>query len=55
MLYVSDIIREGNGVLVQGDSSLELSDFSKDTRTIKEGDIYVGIKGDNFDGNKFYS
>ena len=54
MLYVSDIIREGNGILLQGDSSLALGDFSKDTRTIKEGDIYVGIKGENFDGNKFY-
>lgn len=54
MLHVSDIIREGEGTLVQGDSSLVLGDFSKDTRTIKEGDIYVGIKGDNFDGNKFY-
>lgn len=54
MLYVSDIIREGNGLLIQGDSSLLLGDFSKDTRTIKEGDIYVGIKGENFDGNKFY-
>ena len=54
MLYVNDIIREGNGILLQGDSSLKLGDFSKDTRTIKEGDIYVGIKGENFDGNKFY-
>ena len=54
MLYVSDIIREGNGVLIQGDPSLELGDFSKDTRTIKEGDIYVGIRGETFDGNKFY-
>ena len=54
MLYVSDIIREGNGVLIQGDTSLKLGDFSKDTRTIKEGDIYVGIKGETFDGNKFY-
>lgn len=54
MLYVSDIVREGNGILLQGDSSLQLGDFSKDTRTIKEGDIYVGIKGENFDGNKFY-
>ena len=54
MLYVSDIVREGKGVLIQGDASTELSDFSKDTRTIKEGDIYVGIRGETFDGNKFY-
>ncbi len=54
MLYVSDIIREGDGILIQGDTSLQLGDFSKDTRTIKEGDIYVGLKGESFDGNKFY-
>lgn len=54
MLYVSDIVREGNGLLLQGDLSLLLGDFSKDTRTIKQGDVYVGIKGENFDGNKFY-
>ena len=54
MLYVNDILREGKGVLLQGDSSLPISDFSKDTRTIKKGDVYVGIKGENFDGNKFY-
>lgn len=54
MLYVSDIIREGEGILIQGDAYLALGDFSKDTRTIKDGDIYVGIKGENFDGNKFY-
>ena len=28
--------------------------FSKDTRTIKQGDIYIGIKGENFDGSKFW-
>lgn len=54
MLYVSDIIREGEGVLLQGDLSLVLGSFSHDTRTIKDGDIYVGIKGETFDGNKFF-
>lgn len=54
MLYVSDIIREGEGTLLQGDLSLVLDSFSHDTRTIKEGDIYVGIKGESFDGNKFF-
>lgn len=27
--------------------------ISKDTRTLHEGDLYVAIKGDNFDGNNF--
>lgn len=54
MLYVSDIIKCGNGILLYGDDSLSLNNFSKDTRTIKDGDIYVGIKGEVFDGNKFF-
>ena len=32
-----------------------LDNFCKDTRIIKNGDIYVGIKGESFDGNNFYA
>lgn len=54
MIYVSDIIDKCNGRLLCGDISLPLVNFSKDTRTINEGDVYIGIKGDAFDGNSFY-
>ena len=54
MIYVSDIINKLNGKLICGDINLPLVNFSKDTRTINPGDIYVGIKGENFDGNTFY-
>lgn len=54
MLYVKDIVREGKGKLLYGESELPIEGFSKDTRTINKGDIYVGIKGENFDGNKFF-
>lgn len=37
-----------------GDLEYECINFSKDTRTIQEGDTYIGIKGENFDGNKFF-
>jgi len=30
-----------------------LTTISKDTRTLKAGDLYVGLRGDNFDGNLF--
>ena len=53
-IYVEDIIRECNGKLVIGDSKKECINFCKDTRIIKENDVYIGIKGENFDGNKFY-
>ena len=51
MIYVKDIIDKFNGKLLCGDINLVLDNFSHDTRTIQEGDIYVGIKGESFDGN----
>jgi len=32
---------------------LSVSGFSKDTRTLKHGDLYVAIRGENFDGHAF--
>ena len=54
MIYIKDIIDKCGGALLCGESNIECINFSKDTRTIKEGDIYLGIKGESFDGNKFY-
>ena len=54
MIYVRDIIDICNGELVCGDSNLECVHFCNDTRKINKGDIYVGIKGDTFNGNNFY-
>lgn len=54
MLKVKDIIEICNGILLQGDINIECNNFCKDTRIIEKNDVYVGIKGDNFDGNDFY-
>ena len=53
-ITVSDVLRVCNGKMFRGNESLELEDFSKDTRTIRSGEVYVGIKGENFDGNKYF-
>lgn len=53
-ITVKDIINVTNGKLVIGDLNKVCHDFSKDTRTIKKGDTYIGIEGDNFDGNTMY-
>ena len=53
-MKIKDILRVTNGELVIGKEELECNEFSKDTRTIKEGDIYIGIKGEKFDGSKFW-
>lgn len=41
------------GVLLCGDGSITVSDVSKDTRTIKSGDLYWALQGENFDGHNF--
>ena len=53
-ITVKEILECTNGKLITGNESLVSKKFSKDTRTIKEGDIYIGIKGENFDGNAFW-
>ena len=54
MLKVKDVIEICNARLLNGNIDLVLSNFCNDTRNIKENDVYVGIKGENFDGNDFY-
>lgn len=54
MIYVKDLIEVCNGKLLCGDINLPLNNFSKDTRLINKDDVYIGIKGESFDGNKFY-
>ena len=53
-ITISDVLRVCNGKMIKGNEELELGDFSKDTRTIKKGEVYLGIKGENFDGNKYF-
>lgn len=53
-ITISDVLRVCNGKMIRGNEKLELGDFSKDTRTIKKGEVYLGIKGENFDGNKYF-
>ena len=53
-LKVKDIIEICNGELLLGDEDVILQNFKKDTREIENGDTYVGIKGDNFNGSDFF-
>lgn len=53
-ILVKDIIRECNGKIICGDLEEICENFSKDTRTIEQGDIYLGIKGEKFNGSMFY-
>ena len=53
-LQVRQILTICEGVLISGDENRVIKSYSKDTRTLKKGDCYVGIKGESFDGNKFW-
>ena len=53
-ITVNKIIEICNAKLAFGNTEIKCEDFSKDTRTLQPGDVYVGIKGENFDGNTLY-
>lgn len=53
-LTVKDILRVCNGKLICGNENVKCTVFEKDTRLVKKGDTFIGIKGDNFDGNTLY-
>ena len=53
-MKVRDILEITKGQLIIGNENLECENFSKDTRTIQKGDIYIGIKGETFDGSQFW-
>lgn len=54
ILTVKDILKVSDGNLICGNIEDECYNFCRDTRAIEKGDIYVGIKGENFDGNILY-
>ena len=53
-MKIKNILEATNGKLIQGNEETEITNFCKDTRIIKKGDTYIGIKGENFDGNTLW-
>lgn len=53
-LKIKDILKVTSGKLLIGDENTECESFSKDTRNIKNGDTYIGIKGEKFNGSLFW-
>jgi len=54
-LPLREIAAMAGAALIGPDTSAMVSRFNKDTRTIKPGDLYIGIRGETFDGNEFAS
>ena len=55
-MSLNNIIKNYSKIIDQSEiQKVNFKKFSIDTRTIKKGDIFVGLKGENFDGNEFYA
>ena len=52
-MNIQDILKVTKGKLINGKDTILLKKFSIDSRTLKKGDVFIAIKGDNFDGHKF--
>ncbi len=54
VVTIKNLIEKSNGELIQGSVDLPFENLCKDTRELQQGQIYIGIKGENFDGNTLY-
>ena len=52
-LYVNEIVEATKGQLVKGNQNFQIRSISIDSRSIKKGDLFIAIRGDNFDGHDF--
>ena len=52
-LNINKIVEISDGTLISGDANREPLGFSQDTRKIRDGYIYIGIKGEHTDGNDY--
>ena len=53
-IFVKDILKVTEGELIVGNLDTKCEVFSKDTRKINKNDVYIGFKGENFDGNTLW-
>lgn len=54
-LSLSTIAEMSGANIIAGKRETSVRRVCKDTREIREGDLYVTLRGDHFDGNKFIS
>jgi UDP-N-acetylmuramoyl-tripeptide--D-alanyl-D-alanine ligase len=52
-LKISEIINALNGEMLQGDKNILINGISTDSRTIKKGELFIPLKGNNYDGERF--
>src|SRR5438105_15511294 len=52
-LSILQIVDFAGAKLEQGDGDTSIERISTDSRTIKKGEFFVALRGENFDGHKF--
>jgi UDP-N-acetylmuramoyl-tripeptide--D-alanyl-D-alanine ligase len=50
---VAELTEACKGRLMSGDPKVRISSFSTDTRTLKQGDLFIALRGKTFDGHDF--
>lgn len=54
-ITIKEFIAPIKGKLISGNPDAVITGVSTDTREIKNGEVFIALKGDNFDGHKFLS
>lgn len=54
-MKIKEILEATAGKMIIGNLEAEVGKFCRDTRIIDLGDTYIGIKGENFDGNTLWN
>jgi UDP-N-acetylmuramoyl-tripeptide--D-alanyl-D-alanine ligase len=52
-LSISQIVELAGGKLESGDGNILIDKASTDSRTLKRGELFVALRGENFDGHNF--
>ncbi|MGR3293711.1 MAG: UDP-N-acetylmuramoyl-tripeptide--D-alanyl-D-alanine ligase [Candidatus Scalindua sp.] len=52
-IEISNVLKAINGELLLGGSESRISGVSTDSRSIKEGELFFALEGENYDGHKF--
>ena len=53
-ITIQDILNVTHGTIIYGNKDEICENFARNTKEIKEGDVYIGFKGERFDGGQFY-
>ena len=54
MMKLEDILKNITYQTILNELNCQINNVVTDTRKIKQNDLYIGIIGENFDGNDFY-